>query len=79
YRAPQPLNEPLLASRFSSTSNLIAMTHPTRGPQDHPITMEISRIQSALQAQGFTIHPQHQPPTWTIYRAKSHQAYQLSF
>ncbi len=55
------------------------MTHPTRGPQDRHIAMEIFRIQAALQAQGFKIYQRLQHPAWTVYRSQSHQGYQLSF
>ena len=41
------------------------MTHPTRGPQDHHIAMQ-SRIQAALQAQGFQAQKQPHQPGWVI-------------
>ena len=52
------------------------MTHPTRGPQDHNLAVEISRIKAALQAQGFQIHQHPQQPIWTIHRQTQ---YRLSY
>ena len=54
------------------------MTPPTRGPQDHNLTVEIFRIQTALQAQGFQIQKQLQQPGWVIYRS-AQQVYRLSY
>lgn len=56
------------------------MTHPTRGPQDHHLAME-TRIQAALQAQGFQVHQQLHQPGWVISRPnpqQNTQTYRLS-
>ena len=52
------------------------MPHPTRGPQDHHLPLQISRIQRALESQGFQIHKQTHHPTWTIHQGQ--QTYRLT-